>query len=102
MTTTDDEPDAAIERVLDEAYAAFDAERYDRAGELLTGVAVGVAPGLAKALWFDAALCALRMRDWPTARDRGLQAVRFVERERAGVLEPRHRRDRTAGLGPGP
>jgi hypothetical protein len=83
--TTDDKPGAVIVRALDEAYAAFEAERYDRAGELLADVAAVVAPQFAKPLWFDAALCALRMRDWPTARDRGLAAVRFVER---GANEP--------------
>src|ERR1700755_2766892 len=83
--TTDEEPDTAIGRALDEAYEAFNAERYARAGELLAGVAAVVAPEFAKAFWFDAALCALRMRDWPAARDRGLQAVRLVER---GTTEP--------------
>jgi hypothetical protein len=83
--TTDQESGAALERALDQAYRAFEAEQYERAGNLLADVAVGAAPEFAKPLWFDAALCALRMRDWPTARDRGLEAVRFVER---GVNEP--------------
>jgi hypothetical protein len=53
--TTDDEPGAVIERALDEAYTAFESERYDRAGELLAGVAAVVAPEFATPLWFDAA-----------------------------------------------
>lgn len=83
--TTDHEPGAAMEVALQEAYAAFEAEQYERAGDLLAGVAAAVASEFAKPLWFDAALCALRMRDWPAARDRGLEAVRFVER---GAHEP--------------
>src|SRR3954469_6089507 len=82
---TDQDPGAGIERARGEAYTAFEAEQYDRAGELLAGIAVVVAPEFAKPLWFDAALCALRMRDWPAARDRGLEAIRFVER---GTNEP--------------
>ncbi|NMO56967.1 tetratricopeptide repeat protein [Actinoplanes sp. TBRC 11911] len=78
--TIEEPQGAVIERTLDEAYQAFDAEQYGRAGDLLAGVAAAVEPELAKALWFDAALCALRIRDWAACRDRGLEAVRFVER----------------------
>jgi hypothetical protein len=70
---------------LEEAYAAFEAEEYDRAGDLLAAAAAAAAPESAGPLWFDAALCALRERNWPAARDRGLEAIRFVER---GAYEP--------------
>ncbi|GAA3199516.1 hypothetical protein ACFO1B_50110 [Dactylosporangium siamense] len=68
--TTEDMPGAAIERAVEEAYAAFESERYDRAGELLAAVAAVVAPEFAKPFWFDAALCALDgwARDRPDAR----------------------------------
>jgi hypothetical protein len=83
--TTEDAAGEGIQQALHEAYAAMDDERYDRAGTLLAGVAAVVAPEFAKPLWFDAALAAVRARDWPAARERGLEAIRFVER---GAGEP--------------
>lgn len=83
--TTEDDRGAVIEQALAMAYEALDAGRHERAGALLAGVAAVVMPEFARPLWFDAALCALRARDWPTARTRGLEAVKFVER---GVGEP--------------
>jgi hypothetical protein len=66
--------------MLDEANAAFEAEDYARAGTLFAEAAPQLPPMLAKAVWFDAALCALFLKDWPRARERGREAVRFVER----------------------
>jgi hypothetical protein len=77
---SDDAPAPALSRTLQEAYDAFDAENYVRAGELLAAAAPSLAPDLAKPTWFDAALCALFVRNWPRARELGRQAVRFVER----------------------
>jgi hypothetical protein len=72
--------DDATAATLEEAYAAFEAEDHARAGDLLASVAPVLPPELARPTWFDAALCALFVRDWPQARDRGAAAVRHVER----------------------
>jgi hypothetical protein len=76
----DPDPADAVDAALERAIAAFDEQNYGRAGELYAAVAPLLEDWAAKAIWFDAALCYLLLRDWPRARDLGSEAVRFVER----------------------
>ncbi|MFG2044551.1 hypothetical protein [Dactylosporangium sp. NPDC048998] len=68
-----------------QAYEAFKAEDWPRAGDLLAAVAARLGGKAAKAAWFDAALAYKFARDWPRAYETGKIAVTYVER---GAEEP--------------
>lgn len=74
------------EDLVTQAYRAWDAEDWQRAGELLEA-AVRREPdaGHSGKLWFDAALAYKFLRDWPKAYELGKQAAARAPR---GVQEP--------------
>ncbi|MEE6262672.1 tetratricopeptide repeat protein [Plantactinospora sonchi] len=72
--------------LVNQAYQAWDAEDWPRAGELLER-AVRQAPDArgSDKLWFDAALAYKFLRDWPKAYELGLEAA---ARARRGKEDP--------------
>jgi hypothetical protein len=82
--------------LVTQAYRAWQAEDWQRAGPLLEA-AVRQNPDArgAEKLRFDAALAYKFLRAWPKAYELGIQAAaRAVRGTGPGLLEPRHRRNR--------